>query len=493
MEPEKIMSVGVALLCMYAEIVASKFIQPVGRDVHAQGSSERTSVGRTNWAKVLILGAGAAGMSAAKELTQNGITDFLMIEGSNRIGGRLKSVRFGGKTVEAGANWMMVRNARNPLWQTIQKYNISGRTLDEKDVLIRYMNGEDVTTTAGAKAWEKLSIAKETMSEITTRMTSGAQSDMSIRACLGLGEWEPVTAVENVAEVFEYDFQYGNTPEVSSCRSDGILQQYLDGMYYIADEKGFESVIKNVADEIFEQNDERLILNEVVHTINYTDSNVVVETSSSTIYISEFVLLTFSIGVLKSGSVIFNPSLPEWKVDNLARVRFENYMSIFLKFPDNTRQFWDDALYILHAHERRNFYPVWINHNSDAMSTEDTNILQLVTFGEEADRISKMDDAEITKEVMEVLRKVYCKGNVSEPEDVLITRWKTDPLYQGSFANVQPGIPLESLGTISAPVGRLHFAGDAYSEFDGYVVGAAISGVESARRILQTLRDGANS
>ncbi|XP_071117269.1 uncharacterized protein [Haliotis cracherodii] len=476
------------LLIMYVEVVASGITGSVRKDIHAQKCSHNSN-GKTNRAKVLILGAGAAGMSAAKELTQNGLTDFLIIEGSNRVGGRLKSVQFGGKTVEVGANWMMLREDRNPLWQTIQKYNTSGRKLDGNDVLIRHMNGEDVTASAGKKAWEKLSIAKKKLSEMTSRVRNGVQSDMSIRACLDLGKWEPVTAVEKVVEIFEYDFQYGNTPDVSSCLSDGILQQYIDDMFYVADKNGFESVIRDIACEVLEENDERLILNEVVRSINYTDCGVIVETASGNIYKAELALLTFSLGVLKSGSVTFNPVLPDWKVDNLASVRFENYMSIYLKFPDIPGQFWDDTLYILHAHERRGFYPVWINHNSHAMSVKGTNILQLVTFGEEANRLSNIDDAEIIKEIMEVLRQVYSKENVSEPVDVLITRWKTDPLYQGSFANVEPGISTAAFSAIRAPVGRLFFAGDAYSEFDGYVVGSAISGVENARWILRTLRD----
>jgi polyamine oxidase len=44
--------------------------------------------------KVLILGAGLSGIVAGKTLLDNGIDDFLILEGQDYIGGRIKQVRF---------------------------------------------------------------------------------------------------------------------------------------------------------------------------------------------------------------------------------------------------------------------------------------------------------------------------------------------------------------------------------------------------------------
>jgi heterodisulfide reductase subunit A-like polyferredoxin len=46
-------------------------------------------------AQVIIIGSGMAGLSAAKKLIENGITDILVLEGQNRIGGRTYTVPFG--------------------------------------------------------------------------------------------------------------------------------------------------------------------------------------------------------------------------------------------------------------------------------------------------------------------------------------------------------------------------------------------------------------
>ena len=61
-----------------------------------------------NQVKVVIIGSGAAGVSAAVKLEEFGFEDFIVLEASDRIGGRVcsKSVRDGGPRVEIGAQWI---------------------------------------------------------------------------------------------------------------------------------------------------------------------------------------------------------------------------------------------------------------------------------------------------------------------------------------------------------------------------------------------------
>ena len=57
-------------------------------------------------AEVLVLGAGMAGITVAQRLKEEGVEGVVVVEGSDRIGGRVKDVQFGGITVELGANWV---------------------------------------------------------------------------------------------------------------------------------------------------------------------------------------------------------------------------------------------------------------------------------------------------------------------------------------------------------------------------------------------------
>ncbi|EDV94809.1 peroxisomal N(1)-acetyl-spermine/spermidine oxidase [Drosophila grimshawi] len=67
----------------------------------SSGSSSSTNV------KVLIIGAGMAGLSAANHLLQNGCDDFLIVEARGRVGGRIVSIPLtSNQKVELGANWI---------------------------------------------------------------------------------------------------------------------------------------------------------------------------------------------------------------------------------------------------------------------------------------------------------------------------------------------------------------------------------------------------
>ncbi|XP_055377653.1 peroxisomal N(1)-acetyl-spermine/spermidine oxidase [Condylostylus longicornis] len=56
--------------------------------------------------KILIVGAGMAGLSAANHLLQNGCDNFKIIEARNRIGGRIISIPIDQHKIELGANWI---------------------------------------------------------------------------------------------------------------------------------------------------------------------------------------------------------------------------------------------------------------------------------------------------------------------------------------------------------------------------------------------------
>jgi polyamine oxidase len=59
-----------------------------------------------------------AGISAGKRLSEAGITDLVILEATERIGGRIHKTKFAGVNVEMGANWVEGVNGdeMNPIW-----------------------------------------------------------------------------------------------------------------------------------------------------------------------------------------------------------------------------------------------------------------------------------------------------------------------------------------------------------------------------------------
>lgn len=70
----------------------------------------------TRRTKVLILGAGVAGITAAKTLQQNGVHDFLILEAQDYIGGRFKQRSFAGVKLEEGVWWVPLK-ATSTIWE----------------------------------------------------------------------------------------------------------------------------------------------------------------------------------------------------------------------------------------------------------------------------------------------------------------------------------------------------------------------------------------
>lgn len=55
---------------------------------------------------VIIVGAGIAGLAAARKLQENGVSNLLVLEAQDYIGGRVKSETFYGARVELGAEFV---------------------------------------------------------------------------------------------------------------------------------------------------------------------------------------------------------------------------------------------------------------------------------------------------------------------------------------------------------------------------------------------------
>ena len=63
---------------------------------------------------VLIIGAGMAGLTAANALNNAGIRN-IVIEGRDRIGGRLFTKNVGGTLIDLGASWIHNPDGGNPM------------------------------------------------------------------------------------------------------------------------------------------------------------------------------------------------------------------------------------------------------------------------------------------------------------------------------------------------------------------------------------------
>lgn len=85
--------------------------------------------------KIVIVGAGLSGFTAAAKLIENGFDDIVIIEAENRIGGRIHSVPFANGKIDLGAQWVH-GETNNVVYDLVHKHFKFGDTGVEKTLPI---------------------------------------------------------------------------------------------------------------------------------------------------------------------------------------------------------------------------------------------------------------------------------------------------------------------------------------------------------------------
>ncbi|XP_068177843.1 spermine oxidase [Antennarius striatus] len=79
--------------------------------------------------RIVVIGAGLAGLAATKTLLRNGFTDVTVLEASDHIGGRVQSVQHGKANLELGATWIHGANG-NPVYHLAEENGLLEHTTD---------------------------------------------------------------------------------------------------------------------------------------------------------------------------------------------------------------------------------------------------------------------------------------------------------------------------------------------------------------------------
>ncbi|CAL4933136.1 unnamed protein product [Urochloa decumbens] len=450
-------------------------------------------------AKVIIIGAGMSGISAGKQLSDAGITDLLILEATDRIGGRIRKTEFAGMNIEMGANWVEgvahegeARNDDvNPIWSIVNNelglttfcsnydniasntYNEDGTGLYDEDFVKRTIDEANEVQKKGNK--------------ISERPRSDDISVMAMQRFFEHTPYGPTKPVDMVIDYYMNDYEFAEPPRVTSVQSTHPLPTFVkfgENVYFVADQRGYESVVHYIAGQYLETDglgaivDPRLMLNKAVQEITYSEDCVTVKTEDGWLYEAEYVMVSVSLGVLQSNLITFSPPLPEWKTFSLYQFDMAVYTKIFLKFP---KRFWpvgSGTEFFLYASSRRGYYPIWQHLEKEYPGC---SILLVTITDDESRRIEQQSDEQTKAEAMEVLRKMFPDRDVPDATDIFVPRWWSDKFFRGSFSNWPIGVDGYEYDQIGKPVGRVHFTGEHTSEhYNGYVHGAYLAGKHSA-------------
>ncbi|XP_038724684.1 polyamine oxidase 1-like [Tripterygium wilfordii] len=448
---------------------------------------------------VIIVGAGISGILAAKTLHDAGVRDFLILEGTDRIGGRMCKGQFSGHTIELGANWLFSGGPKPNILVDIGKEiklktfysdyeNISSNTYKQEGGLYPKNLVEEIVNVGAAEA--------EFCANFSRRLSSlpGQDVDMSILAAQRLySNKVPTTPLEMVIDFYYNDYEDAEPPKDTSLKHTyprGESEDFGEDTYFVADPRGFESVVHYFANKfLLNENgvitDPRLKLNKVVREIEYTKTGVTMKIEDGSVYKSKYAILSVSLGVLQSDLISFKPTLPVWKKVAISDFNMAVYTKIFLKFPYTFWPIGPGTEFFLYAHENRGYYPIWQHLENEIPGS---NILFVTVTNVESKRIEQQSDNETLAEIMAVLKKMF--GNdIPYPEDILVPRWWSHRLYRGTYANWPSRFNEKSHDQLGAPIGPIYFTGEYLSsEYIGYVSGAYLEGIRTANDVINCIK-----
>lgn len=411
--------------------------------------------------KVIVIGAGFAGLAAAKQVQEQG-ADAIIFEAGSYIGGRVRTDRSLGAPFELGAGWIHGPSRQNPTQQLANLVNARTYVTDDDNFDVFDPQGNALSDAQ----YERLDELYDYLEEILFYpVRSGQQSVEEVLTRIDpdivndpLGRWM-------LSAYFEFSIGAG-IGDISA--ANGFESSSFDGADVILTE-GYDSIIAPLAAGL------DIRLNTSVSKIWYDDDGVEVDGEPA-----DYVVCTVPLGVLKSGKITFDPPLPRELRDAIDEIGFGSVTKIAIKFPE---PFWDTGTqYFGMMTEPKGRWNYWLNYRTFS----DENILLGLSVGDYAPFADRMSKAAMTEDALDVLRSVW-GDKVGVPTAVLTTHWSQDPHFLGAYSYPQAGGLIAQFRAFEKPVSnRVLFAGE-HTEFDhlGTTHGALLSGRRAADAILK--------
>ena len=410
---------------------------------------------------VIIIGAGAAGLSAAKELSRLGLT-YTVVEGSHRIGGRAYSEEIApGVWFDLGCAWL-VGGATNPFVSIADELGI---TLD-KDNSDMFKgenhgfqrNGQPLNEDQRAAC---LSFHGDSYEAISAAAKQG--QDVAVSDVVDIDNKFAAPFLCSVASAWGKDIDLVSTADFASATGE-LGFQALHGYGNLIAAWGEDVVVS---------------LNTRVERIDWSGHGVTVEMPKGSIA-GRTVLTTVSTGILASGEILFTPRLPDWKTEaiNGLPMGTENKMGVYF----DTDVFGADG---------RGHYSIWNDDGNAAKvdaSVMGLNTAAVFVGGRHGTWLEKQGQQACHDFAVDRVADIFGHDIRKHVNRSIVTAWSTEPWTRGSWACALPG-QAHQRANLQRPVDeRLFFAGEAtvYGG-QGTCHGAYQSGIRAAKEIARLL------
>jgi monoamine oxidase len=239
--------------------------------------------------------------------------------------------------------------------------------------------------------------------------------------------------------------------------------------------QGYDQIVVPIASPL------DIRLQTVVSTISYGIPDAITIGTSAGTYQCKRCICTLPLGVLKAGSVHFDPALPAAKTQSIGRLGMGRMHKAIARFPD---AFWTGSEVVSYVSQP----PGELAWNLSLASYPGAAPV-LVAFhaGSKADEIEAMGTSQLTDYLLARLRTIW--PTAPAPVEVMSSQWGADPFSLGCYSYLAVGANASDRSTLATSVGsQLFFAGEAtHVDSPAMVHGAYLSGKREANNVLLSL------
>ena len=456
-------------------------------------------------ARVVVVGAGFAGLSAARELVKKGVKDVVVLEARDRVGGRTWTRRLGGVDYDVGGQWLKPEASQFGFAQD----NITKLAAELGVELFKtYNEGDNVYYYDGTL--QRYS-ASGPFGPIPPDPTGVPDALKAIIQINDMAKQVPMDKPWTAASAAEWDSQTFDTWKHDNATTPGgkflldlgveavwsaqprdISLLYL--LWYVHGADTFDNLINTaggaqdsrfvggasaVSKKVAKALGKRVMLRSPVRRIVRSGKKVRVE-SDRAIVTADHVIVALPPAVC--AKIDHKPALPGLRAQLEQRVPMGTVTKCQARYD---RPFWrDDGLT---GQATSNTGPVKITFDNSPPSGEPGVLLGFIEGTDGREWLDRPAAAR-KQAVLESFARYYGDECLS-PSFYVEKSWADDEWARGCYAGIMaPGVLLDYGRALREPIGRIHWAGtETATVWPGYIDGAVQSGQRAAQEVLADL------
>jgi monoamine oxidase len=425
---------------------------------------------------VIVLGAGIAGLTAARQLAAAGLR-VQVVEARHRVGGRILTRRIGGEVVELGAEFI---HGKPPiLWNLIEEARLETYELGGKHFCWEHDELQECGDGFGAE-FKWLEALKD-----------WDRADCSFAEYLDIMQVPEASRKHLIGFVEGFNAADHRVIGVAALAKQQAIEDATEGDRMFHVRGGYAQVPEFLAQQIREHGG-TFSMETRATAIRWKQGSVEVDClrdGKAETFHAPAVVIALPLGVLQSGALKLSPS-PERAMRLVSQIRVGHAHRTNLVFRS---KFWADSSAQTRAkhldelsflHSFNELFPVWWTRFPEESST-----LVAWTGGPRADAIANRSAHNLEHAAIRELAKIFAVDEArlrDGPVQSVSHDWQKDPLALGSYSYLPAGA-LHVPGALTEPIeSTLFFAGEHTDTTGnwGTVHGAMESGQRAANQIL---------